>query len=222
MLTASLTRGVALDGLEYSGKTALAEALGSALEERGHPVSRAHGTMTDDDLVARLHSDQVAIFEERHDRAFDDPDLWSQFNSVRSAQLMIDAARLPARPSRDRIHVQDRYWLTQHCFNRQMTPGRGFLGDDWIERSAPRFTLQVWVTCSPETRRLRAAERGPKHAINAFLVRHLDEVIELDRVFCEHLVASGQGRVVSSEGRAPRELARAVLAEFDAADRGAP
>ncbi|MFF0745863.1 hypothetical protein ACFYVL_36275 [Streptomyces sp. NPDC004111] len=218
--------GISIEGHEYSGKSSLARLVAEGLRERGRTVTQSHGTLTRGGLVDAMFAEELAVFEGAGGRPFHDPRLWRRFNSVRSAQLVIDAelaAQRTVHPGE--LRVQDRYWLTQHSFNSHLTPGEGHLPPEWIRTRAPRFTVQVYLTCTADTRRQRAAQRagGPaKHAINAFLHRHLDEVAVLDEATAALADGDPLWTVLRSDRVPAHRLAARVLALFDARDRTAP
>ncbi|WP_439657503.1 hypothetical protein ACSHWB_34630 [Lentzea sp. HUAS TT2] len=211
--------GVLLDGHECSGKTSLARVISAGLQARGRTVTQSHGTLTKGGLVDAMLREAVAVFDDAADRPFHDLRLWRRFNSIRSAQLVVDAEL--ARSTPDEVRVQDRYWLTQHAFNTFLTPGEGYLAPEWIRTRAPRFAVQVYLTCSPAARRERMAARtGPaKHAVNAFLHRHLDEIIRLDELTLRQVVDDPEWTVLRTDHLGAQELAEQVLDLFDTAGR---
>lgn len=215
--------GILLDGHECSGKTSLARLITAGLHARGREVTQSHGTLTKGGLVDAMLREAVAVFDDAADRPFHDLELWRRFNSMRSAQLVVDAELAaqqgPSAPNE--VRVQDRYWLTQHSFNTFLTPGEGYLAPEWIRARAPRFAVQIYLTCAPAARRERMAARtGPaKHAVNAFLHRHLDEIVRLDELTTRQVVDDPEWTVLRSDRCTAPELAEQVLELFDAADR---
>ncbi|MBJ7901755.1 hypothetical protein [Streptomyces sp. DSM 110735] len=215
--------GILLDGHECSGKTSLSRLITAGLRARGRKVTQSHGTLTNGGLVDAMLSEAVAVFEGATDRPFRDPQLWRRFNSMRSAQLIVDAELAAAQgPSEaDDVRVQDRYWLTQYSFNTFLTPGEGYLAPEWIRARVPRFAVQVYLTCGPAARRERmAAREGPaKHAVNAFLHRHLDEIVRLDELTTRQVADDPEWTVLRTDHCTAPELAEHVLQLFDTADR---
>lgn len=215
--------GILLDGHECSGKTSLARLITAGLHARGCEVTQSHGTLTKGGLVDAMLREAVAVFDDAADRPFHDLRLWRRFNSMRSAQLVVDAelaaAQGPSAPGE--VRVQDRYWLTQHSFNTFLTPGEGYLAPEWIRARAPRFAVQIYLTCAPAARRERMAARtGPaKHAVNAFLHRHLDEIVRLDELTTRQVIDDPEWTVLRSDRCTAPELAEQVLELFDTADR---
>ena len=214
-MTRPYVHGILLDGHECSGKTTLADLLTTELQARGHAVTRSHGTLTKGGLVDAMLGEAVATFDDAADRPFRDLELWRRFNSVRSAQLVVDA-ELAARQEPGDVRVQDRYWLTQHSFNSFLTPGEGYLAPEWIRARAPRFTVQVYLTCTPATRRERVAARPAKHAVNTFLHRHLDEIVRLDELTLRQVADDPEWTVLCSEQGNAAALAEQVFKLFDA------
>jgi thymidylate kinase len=213
--------GILFEGHECSGKTTVARLVAADLRAAGWNVAQAHATVTTSPLLDAMLGEAVATFEDSADRPFRDPRLWRRFNSVRSAQLMIDAEmvaqREPAGPLD--VLVQDRYWLTQHAFNTFLTPDARYLTPEWIRTHAPRFTVQVYLTCDPASRLERTAarrRRPAKHAVNAFLQRHMDEIVRLDELTVGQLVDDAEWTVLSSTGGTARALADQILTLFSA------
>lgn len=217
--------GILLDGHECGGKTSLARLIAAELRARGHEVTQSHGTLTKGGLVDAMLSEAVAVFDGAADRPFRDLGLWRRFNSVRSAQLIVDAelAAQQRPPGHEAIRVQDRYWLTQHSFNTFLTPGECYLAPEWIRARVPRFAVQVYLTCAPAARRERmAAREGPaKHAVNDFLRRHLDEIVRLDELTIRQIADDPEWTVLRSDRSTAPELAEHVLELFDNAGRTA-
>ncbi|SDG83684.1 hypothetical protein SAMN05216553_11217 [Lentzea fradiae] len=216
-------QGILLDGHECSGKTTIARLITDGLRARGRGVTLSHGTLTKGGLVDAMLREAVATFDGAQDRPFRDPRLWRRFNGIRSAQLVVDAElaaeRGPAEPGA--VHVQDRYWLTQQSFNTFLTPGEVYLAPEWARTRAPRFAVQVYLTCSAAARRERMAARtGPaKHSVNAFLHRHLDEIVRLDELTTRLVADDPEWTVLRSDLCSERELAEQVLGLLDAAER---
>ncbi|BCY09816.1 hypothetical protein [Actinoplanes sp. L3-i22] len=210
--------GILLEGHECSGKTTVARLVAADLAAAGRRVAAAHATVTSSGLLDAMLHEAVATFADSAGRPFRDPRLWRRFNSVRSAQLMIDAELVAAQepPGRYDVFLQDRYWLTQHAFNTFLTPGARYLTREWIDAHAPRFTVQVYLTCDPATRVRRTVARPAKHAVNAFLQRHIDEIAVLDELTIEQLVDRDEWTVLSSSAGTPRALADEVLRLFHA------
>jgi thymidylate kinase len=215
--------GILLDGHECSGKTSIARLITDGLRARHREVTQSHGTLTRGGLVDAMLREAVAVFEGAADRPFHDLRLWRRFNSMRSAQLVVDAELAAAQgpPEPGAVRVQDRYWLTQHSFNTFLTPGEGYLAPEWIRTRAPRFAVQIYLTCAPAARRERmAARKGPaKHAVNAFLHRHLDEIVRLDELTTRQVTGDPEWTVLRSDGCTAAELAERVLELFDEAGR---
>ncbi|MDC2961118.1 hypothetical protein [Streptomyces gilvifuscus] len=212
--------GILIEGHEYSGKTTLARGVADALRHRGLTVRAAHGTLTRDPFVRSLLDEALAVFAGAEHHGFRHPATWRRFNSLRSAQLMLDTELFRQRePAPGEILVQDRYWLPQYAFNQYFTPAEGYLGETWIASRVPRFAVQVHLTCDTATRRRRAAARdgdGAKHPLNAFLRRHLDELAGLDRFTTGLVQDSPHWLVLRSDRLSPEELVDAVLRRFDA------
>jgi thymidylate kinase len=208
--------GILFEGHECSGKTTVARLVAADLKAAGWNVAQAHATVSASGLLDAMLHEAVAIFEDSAGRPFRDPRLWRRFNSVRSAQLMIDAEMVAQRepPGPHDVFVQDRHWLTQHAFNTFLTPDAHYLTPEWTRTHAPRFTVQVYLTCDPATRLERTAarrHRPAKHAVNAFLQRHTDEIALLDELTIEQLLDDAEWTVLSSTGCTARALADQVL-----------
>ncbi|GAA4597873.1 thymidylate kinase [Actinoplanes octamycinicus] len=220
MMEPPVLPGILFEGHECSGKTTVARLVAADLEAAGWKVARSHATVSSSGLLDAMLREAVATFDDSAGRPFRDPRLWRRFNSVRSAQLMVDAElvaqREPAGPVD--VFVQDRYWLTQHAFNTFLTPDARYLTPEWLRAHAPRFAVQVYLTCDPATRRERAAarrQRPAKHAVNTFLQRHMDEIALLDELTVGRLV-DAEWTVLSSTAHPARVLADQVLDLFSA------
>jgi thymidylate kinase len=217
--------GILLDGHECSGKTSIARLIADGLRARCRAVTLSHGTLTRGGLVDAMLREAVATFDGAQDRPFHDLRLWRRFNGIRSAQLVVDAelaaAQGPSAPGA--VHVQDRYWLTQQSFNTFLTPGEVYLAPEWTRTRAPRFAVQVYLTCSAAARRERMAARtGPaKHAVNAFLHRHLEEIVRLDELTTRQVAGDPEWTVLRSDSCTAPELAEQVLGLFEAAEKNA-
>jgi hypothetical protein len=67
-----------------------------------------------------------------------------------------------------------------------------------------------------------AAREGPaKHAVNAFLRRHLDEIVRLDELTIRQIADDPEWTVLRSDRSTAPELAEHVLELFDNAGRTA-
>lgn len=219
--------GVMIEGYDYSGKATLAKAVAEDLRARGLTVHESHGTFTHEPIVDRLFRQALVDFadiseEEARSRPFPDPDLFRQFDALKAAQLMVDAelARSHSVVEPGTVYVQERYWLTQYAGNVVLSPGEELLTRRWMQQRAPRFTIQIYLTCTGETRRKRCDARGAaaeEHVLNSYLRHNLDGVIEMDRSAVELVRDDPAWTLLYSDELGPQELCDQVVELFTAA-----
>lgn len=219
--------GVMIEGYNYSGKSTLAKVVAEDLRVRGLTVRESHGTFTHESIVDNLFRQALVDFadishEEARARPFPDPGLFRQFDALKAAQLMIDTefARGGSLVDPGTVYVQDRYWLSQYAGNFVLSPGEEFLTDRWMRQRAPRFTVQIYLTCTDETRQKRCDARGAaaeRHVLNSYLRHHLDGVIEMDRVAVDLVQDDPEWTVLYSDDLGPQELADQVVELFTSA-----
>ena len=219
--------GVMIEGYNYSGKSTLAKVVADDLRARGLTVHESHGTFTHGSITDSLFAQALVDFadishEEAQARPFPDPDLFRQFDALKAAQLMIDAelTRTGSAVDPATVYVQDRYWLTQYTANFVLSPGEEFLTRRWMQERAPRFTMQIYLTCTDETRQKRCDARGAaaeKHVLNSYLRHNLDGVIEMDRVAVGLVRDDPAWTVLYSDELGPQELSDRVMELFTAA-----
>ncbi|KOG32615.1 hypothetical protein [Streptomyces resistomycificus] len=218
--TTTLT-GVLLEGLNFAGKSTTATRLTTLLRSRGTEVHSRHCHVCDTDSTHTLQRQAKASIGDSTHRPFPDPDLLRPFNATKSAQMLIDSELAADSPyttgSHGPVLVQDRHWFTQYCNNAFFNPGEGYLSDTWARTRAPRFTLQVYLTCSPAERARRAGTReGDAHGLNAYLRAHPKGIAALDTFCIEQIVDDSSWTIVATDGRSQDDIAQQLLALFDA------
>ncbi|WP_405888184.1 hypothetical protein OG762_21810 [Streptomyces sp. NBC_01136] len=115
------------------------------------------------------------------------------------------------------VLVQDRHWFTQYCNNGFFNPGEGYLSDSWVLTCAPRFTVQVYLTCSPAERERRAGRRdGDAHGLNAYLRANPKGLAALDTFCIERIVDDPSWIVLATDDLSQDEIAAHLLGLFDA------
>ena len=174
-------RGVVLEGSIGSGKTTLAHELATRLARCGEsPLPRKcllyRSALTD--------SLRTAAFESLGDwrgRPFPDPDFLRGFNVHMSAATLIDAACTRGDLAlSEHVYVQDRYWFSQWSKNEFFTPGEAYLSKSWVASAAPRFTVQLYLTCPTSVRAERLRLTKPKTPLHAYLADHVDVLCRFD------------------------------------------
>lgn len=195
-----LIDGLLVEGLNYSGKTTLARAVERELGARGARVRSGHCYLFDEPIVAALQKLSFNGIVAENANGFPDPRLLKPFNALRSAQIIADS-----QFARDRqwpgLLVQDRQWFSQLCNNEFFTPGEGFLSAEWIERNAPRFTVQLYLTCSPQVRLERVGKRPAveSHALNTYLRANVESFPRFEETCLELVDRYGGFEVVNSD-----------------------
>jgi thymidylate kinase len=196
-----LIDGVLIEGLNYTGKTTLARAIEQELQARGASVRYGKSYLCDEPIVQDLQKLAFDGLIAEDATGFPDPRLLKSFNAFRSALIMADSQFSSARrwPG---LRVQDRQWFSQLCNNEFFTPGEGFLSAEWIRQNAPRFTVQLYLTCSPQVRLERVKKRPERepHAFNTYLRANVNSFPVFDEASLEILKRCGGFEVVDTDG----------------------
>ncbi|MFF1659160.1 hypothetical protein [Streptomyces sp. NPDC058255] len=222
----STVYGVLLEGNNYSGKSSVARALGQKLTARGDTVRQRHCYVVDSEASMDLQRQAFDAVKGWEGRPYPDADLLRGFNVRKSAQILVDSGLIresAADLNSGAIVIQDRHWFTQYCSNEFFNPGEGLLSEAWLCRHAPRFTVQVYLTCTQEERERRARLRiGPeKHNLNAYQRAHLSELASYD-AFCRSVIEDDLSwQIIETDQLPPEAVADSILHTFDAA-RSAP
>ena len=213
--------GILLEGLNYSGKSGLATALVEQLRGHGETVASRHCYIVADPLNDRL---QHLAFDSLGDwaaRPFPDPDLMRTFNVLKSAQMMIDSELVARRQAHysapERTLVQDRHWFSQYCNNEFFNADEGLLSTRWVEELAPRFLLQIYLTCSEASRRARAEKRASQpeaHDLNRYLRAHLDAIGAFERLNLSFVEHDPNWTVVHTDDMAIEDVVAVVADEW--------
>jgi thymidylate kinase len=216
-----MLRGVLLEGLNFAGKSTTAARLTTLLRARGTEVHSRHCYVCDTEGTQTLQLRAKSSIGGSTGRPVPDPDLLRPFNAMKSAQMLIDSelamdsvyAAGPEGP----VLVQDRHWFTQYCNNGFFNPGEGYLSDSWVLTCAPRFTVQVYLTCSPAERERRAGRRdGDAHGLNAYLRANPKGIAALDTFCIEQIADDPSWIVVATDDLSQDEIAAHLLGLFDA------
>jgi len=215
-------KGVLLEGLNFAGKSTTATRLTALLRARGSDVHSRHCYICDTEATQALQLRAKRSVGASTGRPFPDPDLLRPFNALKSTQMLIDselatdcAYTSPHGP----VLVQDRHWFTQYCNNKFFNPGEDHLSDSWVRTCAPRFTVQVYLTCSAAERARRAGRRdGDAHGLNAYLRAHPDGIAALDRFCIEQIIGDPSWTVLATDDLTPDDIATHLLGLFDAQD----
>lgn len=217
-----VVNGLLIEGLNYSGKTTLARAVADILASRGVKVGSGHCFLCAEPVVESLQDLSFNGLSGKKPDGFPDPVMMRPFNAFRSAQIMADSQFAALRTWQDGVLVQDRQWLSQVCNNEFFTPGEGFLSPEWIARHAPRFTVQVYLTCSPEVRLERAEKRSrpDSHALNTYLRANVDSFPEFERTCLELVEKHGGFEVVDTDDLDVNALAGALADRLTGAPYG--
>ncbi|MBT2896390.1 AAA family ATPase [Streptomyces sp. McG3] len=220
----SIVHGVLLEGINYSGKSTVARLLGEKLAMRGHVPRQRHCYAVESSISQELQRQAFESVQNWEDRAFPDADLMRAFNIRKSAQILVDSGLIAesdagADADAESVIVQDRHWFTQYCSNEFFNPGEGLLSKPWLRQHAPRFTVQVYLTCSQEERLRRASQRtGPeKHNLNSYQRAHLTELASYD-AFCKSLIRNDPAwQIIQTDSVGADVVADTILAVFNAA-----
>jgi thymidylate kinase len=212
--------GILVEGLNFAGKSTVCRALVARYEQRGVRVDGRHCYITDSPATAELQrlAKQSVVYSPG--RPFPDADLLCPFNVYKSSQMLVDSAYAIGCPyaiGGGLMLVQDRHWLTQFGSNEFFTPGEGYLGEEWRTFSAPRFTVQMYLTCSPQERVRRSGDRrGDEHGLNSYYREHLDRLALLDEACLSLIKDDPSWIVVSTDGTTAEETADRLAAAYDA------
>jgi thymidylate kinase len=212
--------GILLEGINYSGKSTVARLLGERLAARGVPLLQRHCYLVESPISAELQQQAFGSVTGWQDRAFPDAELLRSFNVRKSAQMLYDSALAAETDSLDgQVVLQDRHWFTQYCSNEFFNPGEGLLSKKWVRQHAPRFTLQVYLTCSQDERQRRAGERtGPeKHNLNSYQRAHLAELGLYDELCLSLIKDDPTWRVVHTDDLSVTVVVDEILEAFDTA-----
>lgn len=174
--------GILIEGLNYSGKTTVANLVIEMLEKEATSVDAGRCYVSGAPEVSGLQERAFASLVGPLPDRFPDADFMRTFNALRSAQMIADAEL--ASPVPPTLRVQDRYWFTQHCNNEFFTPDGRYLSPYWIAHQAPRFTVQVYLTCTQEAREHRSRERvrPESHRLNEYQRAHVGRFPAFDEV----------------------------------------
>ncbi|MFD9004270.1 hypothetical protein ACFV0T_25495 [Streptomyces sp. NPDC059582] len=209
-----------LEGLNFAGKSTTASRLTALLRARGSEVHSRHCYVCDSDATQALQLRAKRAVGASGGRPFPDPDLLRPFNALKSAQMLIDselATDCAYTGRQGPVLIQDRHWFTQYCNNAFFTPGEGYLSDTWARTCAPRFTVQVYLTCSPAERERRAGRRnGDAHGLNAYLRAHPHGIAALDTFCIEQIADDPAWTVLATDGLSQDDTAARLLDLFDA------
>ncbi|MEY9878193.1 methylmalonyl-CoA mutase cobalamin-binding subunit [Streptacidiphilus sp. MAP12-33] len=219
-----IIRGILLEGLNFAGKSSTAVALASLLRAHGCDVAVRHCHVSDDPVVRQLQGEAKAAVRATGSGRFPDPELLRGFNTLKSAQTLIDSVLAAATPyaagAGGPILVQDRHWFSQYCSNEFFNPGEGLLASVWRDHHAPCFTVQAYLTCAPAERRRRAGGRdGDTHGLNSYLRHHLDRLADLDTFSLRIIGEDPRWTVLSTDDHSPAEIAHRLLTVFHARDQ---
>jgi thymidylate kinase len=210
-MPAPLIDGVLLEGLNYSGKTTVARAVEQELKAREAQVRYGRCYLCDEPIVEALQKLSFNGLVAEDANGFPDPRLMKPFNAFRSAQIIADSQFASERrwPG---LLVQDRQWYSQLCNNEFFTPGESFLSAEWIEHSAPRFTVQLYLTCSPQVRLERVKKRPEResHAFNTYLRANVESFPSFDEACLELVDRYGGFEVINTDGLDVGAFAREV------------
>lgn len=184
-MTGPLVHGILLEGMCFSGKTTVAQALVEVLSEIA-PVRFNHCYLNDNVPNRLLHDLAIESIGSPTELHFPDREILRCFNAYRSANIMIDAAALSVEPGEfTGIRVQDRHWFSQLCHNDFFNPEEGYLSPHWIRSCAPVFTVNVYLASDTSMRKARssAGARSGENAIHEYFRNNMNE-LEKFELFC--------------------------------------
>ncbi|MEV7327313.1 hypothetical protein [Micromonospora sp. NPDC093244] len=209
------------EGLNFGGKTTTTGRVYELLEARGDRVERRRCHITKSEITDSLEVAARQAVQDGTSRVFPNPDLLRPFHVLKSAQMIVDAeaaATSPYASDDGPILVQDRHWLSVFCGNEFFNPGEGYLSQQWRAQCTPRFTAQIYLTCSPAERKRRSLSRdGDAHGLNAYFRTNLDQLDRFDSFCRESIADDPTWLILSTDGLSPDEVAAAAVAEFDRA-----
>ena len=215
-----------IEGVNGSGKSSVARRLQDRLMDRGAEVISKHGDLVVNPTGTRLTQEAFASLEGNRSASWPDKSFMTEFNIYMSAKIIVDSTLFDHALKKDHASalILDRHWFSQHLLNSFFTPNLLALSPSWIASCAPRLSAQFYLTCRPETRWARIAQRPRRlgHPLNDYLCQSPSRLAELDE-FALDLLDSNDGWIVlQTDCRSIDQVADEILAIWQAETRRGP
>lgn len=208
--------GLLIEGLDYSGKTTIANIVKDALEKKNYNIRTGHGQLASSNLSVFLASEGYSSLPSEIPKKFPDVSFMKKKLQLHLASLIVDKMlgnqMLEEYKKKGIFLIQDRYLLTLQCAKKFFIPDLEIPELKMIEGAEIPFKYNIYLTCSPQERKKRAEARE-KQADNLekYLIAHLNELYKYDEL-CQSMVKEKpRWHIIDTSDRNPNEVANQIL-----------
>lgn len=199
-----MINGVLIEGVDYAGKTSIADNLASALKARGTPVIQNQ---------CYLKRGELIHFLEARAKELNTP---LERDWYYTTALLVDLYLYEeSNHDPDVFIVQDRHWLTTLGRNAFFNKDIDFMRAGLLEQRHPKFRFNVYVRSTMEAKIRRCQNRPPKSPRDRYLAENPEIHQQYDDFLQELLPKDEEWLILDTSDVSLEEATSAVLSYLD-------